>query len=202
MNYRGEIFVGSLLLTAALLCHSVILLVFEPALGFREFSDFFDLRKIIPALGSTAWTVGSAMHILVGFGLLFVSVGVRGANVDRGNLIQAFGLMAAPLFVIVGMSGFVGEQLLFLLTDQVEKDAAILGLMVGTRTAVLYSAATFFGGMILAISASTDFAAKWLRILGVPIGVSAMLFAYIPIPMPVILFIWSFALFVCKRNDA
>ncbi len=200
MNVRGELFVGSLLLTAALLCHSVVLLVFEPAMGFREFSDFFELQKILPALGSVAWSVGSSMHILVGIGLVLIAAGVRNSNADRHILIGSFALVAAPLFVIVGMSGFVGEQLLFLLTDNSEKEATILALMVGTRTTILYSAATMFGGMVLATSASTDFVPMWLRILGVPIGISALLFAFVPLPMPLILFVWSLGLFLCKMK--
>ena len=57
MNNRGELIVGSALLTIAFLSHSVVLLVFEPGMGFREFSDFFNLEKIVPALSSTAWYV-------------------------------------------------------------------------------------------------------------------------------------------------
>lgn len=70
MKNRHELIVGSAVLTIAFLSHSVVLLVFEPAMGFKQFSDFFDLDKIVPALGSTAWYVGNVMHVLVGFGAL------------------------------------------------------------------------------------------------------------------------------------
>jgi hypothetical protein len=191
MKNHGEIFVGSALLTIALLSHSVVLLVFEPAMGFREFSDFFDLEKIIPALDSTAWYVGNVMHVLIGFGLLLVASGIQTASIPRPVLTAAFGFAAAPLFVVVGMSGFVGDQLATLLTDNGQRDAALLGLVVGSRTMVLYAAVALFGGMVLAISAQADFVPRWLRILGVPVGIAALLFVIAPTPVPLILFVWS-----------
>jgi hypothetical protein len=202
MNYRGDLLVGSALLTIAFLSHSVVLLVFEPAMGFKEFADFFDLEKIVPALGSTAWYVGNVMHLLVGFGLLFLASGVRTAGLPRSVLTAAFGFAAAPLFVIVGMSGFVGDQLVTLLTDIGERDAALLGLVVGSRTMVLYAAVALFGAMVLAISAQTDFVPHWLRILGLPVGIAALLFVIVPTPVPLILFIWSAGLLFCKRRTA
>lgn len=197
MNSRGEMFAGSALLTTAFLSHSIVLLVFEPAMGFREFSDFFDLEKIVPALSSTAWYVGNFMHVLVGFGLLLLASGIHSASIPRPVLTAAFGFAAAPLFVVIGMSGVVGDQLVGLLTDNAERDAALLGLLVGSRTMVLYAAAALFGGMVLAISAQSDFMPLWLRILGLPVGIAACIFAIVPTPVPLILFIWSAALLFC-----
>jgi hypothetical protein len=196
MNNRGELIVGSALLTIAFLSHSVVLLVFEPAMGFREFSDFFDLEKIVPALSSTAWYVGNAMHVLIGFGLLLVASGMQTAGIPRPVLTAAFAFAAAPLFVMIGMSGFVGDQVVSLLTDSGNRDAALLGL-VGSRTMVLYAGAALFGGMVLTISAQTDFVPRWLRVLGVPVGIAALLFAVMPTPMPLILFVWSAGLLFC-----
>jgi len=171
-------------------------------MGFREFSDFFDLEKIVPALSSLAWRVGNVMHVVVGFGLLLLASGVRMASIPRPVLTASFGFAAAPLFVIVGMSGFVGDQLVTLLTVGGERDAALLGLIVGSRTMVLYAAAALFGGMVLAISAQTDFVPPWMRILGVPVGIAALLFVFVPTPMPLILFVWSAALLFCMSQDA
>lgn len=200
MNNRGELFVGSALITIAFLSHSVVLLVFEPAMGFKEFSDFFDLAKIVPALGSTAWSVGNVMHVLIGFGLLLLASGIRTASIPRPVLTAAFGFAAAPLFVIVGMSGFVGDQVVTILTDSGERDAALLGLLVGSRTMVLYAAVALFGGMVLAISAQPDFVPRWLRILGVPVGIAALLLVIVPTPLPLILFVWSAGLLFCMRH--
>ena len=200
MNHRSELFVGNVLLTIALLIHSIVLLVFEPTLGFREFSDFFDLEKIVPALGSKAWYVGNVMHVLVGFGLLLFASGLRVANIKKPVLTASFGFAAAPLFVMVGMSGFVGDQLVTLLADSGERDATLLGLMVGSRTMVLYAAAALFGGMVFAISAQANFVPLWLRILGIPVGIAALLFVLIPAPMPLILFVWSAAMLFCKKQ--
>ena len=202
MNTWSELIVGSALLTIAFLTSSVVLLVFEPAMGFREFSDFFDLEKIVPALGSTAWYVGNVMHLLIGFGLLLLASGIQMASISRPVLTAALGFAAAPLFVIVGMSGFVGDQLLTLLTDSGERDAALLGLLVGSRTMVLYAAIALFGGMVLAISAQSVFVPRWLRILGLPAGIAALLFAIIPTPIPLILFVWSAGMFFCMRHVA
>ena len=190
MKNHGEILVGSALLTIAMLSHSVVLLVFEPTMGFREFSDFFDLEKIIPALGSTAWYVGNVMHVLIGFGLMLVASGIQTAGIPRPVLTAACGFAAAPLFVVVGMSGFVGDQLVTHLTDSGQRDAALLGL-VGSRTMVLYAAVALFGGMVLAISAQSDCVPRWLRLLGVPVGMAALLFVIVPTPLPLILFVWS-----------
>ena len=68
MNNQRELVVGSTLLAIAFLSHSLVLLIFEPAMGFKEFSDFFDLEKIVPALSSKVWYVGNVMHVLFGFG--------------------------------------------------------------------------------------------------------------------------------------
>lgn len=202
MNNRAELFIGSALLTFAFLTHTVVLLVFEPAMGFKEFSDLFDLQKIVPALGSTAWYVGNTMHVVVGFGLLLVASGIHTASIARPVVTAAFGFAAAPLFVVVGMSGFVGDQLLTVLTDIGERDAALLGLVVGSRTMVLYAAIALFGGMVLAISATTDFVPRWLRVLGIPVGAAALLFVVIPTPMPLILLVWSASLLFCMRRAA
>jgi hypothetical protein len=193
---------GSALLAIAFLSHSIVLLVFEPAMGFREFSDFFDLAKIVPALSSTAWYVGNFMHVLVGFGLLLLAAGIHSAGIPRSVLTAAFGFAAAPLFVVIGMSGFVGDQLVGLLTDTAERDAALLGLLVGVRTMVLYAAVAVFGGMVLAISGQSDFVPRWLRLLGLPVGIAALIFVVVPTPMPLILFIWSAALLFCLWRKA
>ncbi len=184
---------GAAMLAIAFLSHSIVLLIFEPAMGFREFSDFFELEKIVPALGSTAWNVGNVMHVLVGIGLLFLSSGISSSSTPRPTLMAASGFAAAPLFVVVGMSGIVGEQLLGLLGNGADRDAALLGLLIGTRTTVLYAAAVLFGGMVIAISAQSGFAPRWLRLLGLPVGIAAMVFAVFPTPLPLFLFIWSTA---------
>ena len=202
MNYRGELFIGSAVLTISLLAHSVVLLVFEPAMGFKEFSDFFNLHKIVPALGSSAWFVGNIMHVLLGFGLLLLASGIQTISISKPVLTAAFGFAAAPLFILVGMSGFVGDQLVTHLTDNAERDAALLGLMIGARTMVLYAAVALFGGMVLAFSAQIGIVPRWLRILGIPVAVAALLFVLIPTPIPLILFAWSAALLFSLRRDA
>lgn len=192
--------VGSALLAFAFLCHSIVLLVVEPAMGFREFSDFFDLEKVIPALSSRAWYVGNIMHVAIGFGLLLLASGIHSASIPRAVLTASFGFAAAPLFVVIGMSGFVGDQLVGLLVDNAERDAALLGL-IGARTMMLYAAVAVFGGMILAISAPSDFMPRWLRLLGLPAGIAALIFAIVPTPIPLILFIWSAALLFCLWRE-
>ena len=202
MKDRGELFFGSALLAIAFLAHSVVMIVFEPAMGFREFSDFFDLEKVVLALGSQAWFVANIMHVLIGFGLLLLSSGIQKASISRPALTAAFGFAAAPLFVVVGMSGFVGDQLLTLMADQQESDAALLGLLMGARTTVLYAAAALFGAMVLALSAPSGILPRWMRILGIPAGSAALLFVLVPTPIPLILLIWSAALLFCMRKDA
>jgi hypothetical protein len=140
------------------------------------------------------------MHVLIGFGLLLLASGIRTASIPRPVLTAAFGFAAAPLFVIVGMSGFVGDQVVTILTDSGERDAALLGLLVGSRTMVLYAAVALFGGMVLAISAQTDFVPRWLRILGVPVGIAALLLVIVPTPLPLILFVWSAGLLFCMSH--
>ena len=180
-------------IASAMLISSIVLLFLEPAMGFKSFADFFDLQKVIPALSSWAWRIGNVAHLINGFGLLFLSAGVRSLSLQQSVTISSFGLAAAPLFVVIGMSGFVGDQLVHLLADESERDAALLGLIIGARTAVLYAAVALFGAMVLAISADTEFAPRWLRILGIPIGAAGLLFVFLPSPMPVVLLIWSVA---------
>ena len=45
----GRIVYRMALLTIVFLSHTVVLLVFEPAMGFNEFSDFFDQEMSVPA---------------------------------------------------------------------------------------------------------------------------------------------------------
>ena len=100
------------------------------------------------------------------------------------------------------MSGFLGDQLVSIYKDDAERDAALLRLIVGSRTMVLYAAAALFGGMVLAISAQTDFVPRWLRFLGVPVGIAGVLFVLVPTLLPLILFLWSAGLLFCMRNSA
>ena len=202
MNSRSEILAGSALLAIAFFCHSIVLLVLEPAMGFREFSDFFDLEKIVPALSSMAWNVSNLMHVLVGFALLLLASGIRSNDATQPLLATAFSLTAAPLFVVIGMSGFVGDQLVGLLDNSVERDAALLGLVVGARTTVLYAAVALFGGLVLTISARNDLTPRWLRFLGIPVGIAGLGFAFLPTPIPLLLFIWAAAFFACSWRQA
>jgi hypothetical protein len=199
VKYRSDLFIGSASLSIAFLLHSVVLLVLEPAMGFTEFSDFFDLDKIIPALGSAGWMIGNFMHVLAGMGLLFLASGVRSAGISRSSVTAGFGLAAAPLFVIVGMSGFVGRQLLGLLTDPGERDAALLGMILGSRTMVLYAAIALMGGMMLLLSAQIGLIPRWFRIYGIFAGAAALAFPFIPTPIPLIFLVW-FAGFVFSHK--
>lgn len=194
-------FAGSALLAIAFLSHSIVMLVFEPAMGFKEFSDFFDLEKTVPALSSKAWYVGNFMHLLIGFGLLLLASGIHSASIPRPVLTAAFGFAAAPLFFVLGMSGVVMDLLVDILADNPERDAVLLGL-VGARSMVVYAVLIVFGGMVLAISAQSDLVPRWLRILGVPVGIAALLFPIVPTPVPVLLFIWSSGLLFAMRHDA
>ena len=202
MNSRNSILAASALLATAFLSHSIVLLMFEPAMGFREFSDFFDLEKIVPALSSTAWFVGNLMHVVVGFALLLLASGIRSKDATQPLLATAFGLTAAPLFVVIGMSGFVADQLTGLLPNIADRDAALLGLVVGARTTILYAAVALFGGLVLTISARNDLAPRWLRFLGLPVGVAGLGFAFLPTPIPLMLFIWAAAFFACTWRQA
>ena len=193
MKYRSDLFIGSLLLSIAFLVHSFVLLVLEPAMGFREFADFFDLEKVLPALGSTAWSIGNLMHLLAGFGLLFLAAGIQSANIQRSAVTAAFGFAAAPLFVVIGMSGFVGNQLVGVLTETAQRDAALLGMIMGSRTMILYAAMALFGGMIILLSFQSGLINRWLRIYGVLAGVAALIFAFFPTPIPLIFFLWCVA---------
>ena len=193
MKFGNDLAIGSATLSFAFLLHSVILLILEPAMGFQEFADFFDLEKIIPALNSGAWLVGNLMHVLTGFGLLFLAAGVASLDIQRPGASAAFGFAAAPLFVIIGMSGFVGQQLVGLLADTAQRDAALLGMIIGSRTMILYAAIALFGGMILMLSAQPRRLPLWLRLYGVIAGVAALVFALFPTPIPLILFLWCVA---------
>ncbi len=200
---RRQILIGALLITSAMLIGSTVLLVFEPAMGFKSFADFFVLQKVTPALSSWTWRIGNIAHILDGFGLILLCSGIRASKFRLSATISSFGLAAAPLFVVVGMSGFVGDQLLTLLADAGERDAALLGLIIGSRTMVLYAAVALFGAMVLAISADSHFVPRWLRILGVPVGVSGLLFVFLPTPVPAIFLVWSaaFLITICRTQS-
>ncbi len=189
----NPVFVGAALITSSMLISSVVLLVLEPNMGFTSFADFYDLQKVVPALSSWEWRIGNVAHLLDGFGLLFLSSGIRTMKLQRSAIISSIGLAAAPLFIVIGMSGFVGDQLISLLADESERNAALLGLIMGSRTMVLYAAVSLFGAMVLAFSAENQFGPRWLRILGVPVGLCGLLFVFFPTPVPAILLIWSAA---------
>lgn len=196
MSRHRAMLTGAMLLAVAFFGHSIVLLVLEPAMGFREFGDFFDLGKIVPALSSAAWRLGNVLHLLVGFGLLFFGSGLRSADAPAPKMAAACAFAAAPLFMTVGMTGIVGDQLVDLLADAAERDAALLGLLLGARTALLYAAVALLGGMLIALSLEASWLPRWLRIAGAAVGVAALSFAALPMPVPLFLLAWSAALLV------
>lgn len=52
MIKRVQLSVGAWVVAGTLLVHSFVLLILEPSMGFREFSDYVNLDKVIPALNS------------------------------------------------------------------------------------------------------------------------------------------------------
>ena len=193
MNTQRQWYSGAAMLVPIFLGHSVILLFLEPAMGFKNMADFFDLAKVVPALGSAAWFVSNMLHIALGTTLLLFQSELRQPDATRRDFAADCCLAAAPLFVVVGMSGFVGEALLNIMqANSAGRDAALYGLLA-VRTMVLIAGVALLGLMILSVSLRKNMAKSWLRLLGLPIGLAALLFVLVPTPAPVLLFVWFLA---------
>lgn len=195
MTHQRYFLLGAIVLAATMTGHSINLLVIEPQMGFRELSDFFDIDKVLAASGSAAWYIGNVLHVLAGLGMLFIYSGFGAAAKPEPVLAKSFALAAAPLFVVVGLSGFVLDTLPELLPDPSARNAAIYGLLA-TRTALLGGAVALFGFLIAALSLERHVVAGWLRILGIPVSIAAIVFMLVPTPIPALLAIWSVGLAV------
>ena len=183
----------TLLIAAIWLGHSMILLYFEPAMGFHELADYFDLTKVVPALGSVVWKASSTLHVAMGVALLFLQSALRNVGSERLLLAADAGLITAPFFIVVGLSGFVGQLLVELLrTDPVALDASLYGLLA-VRTYTLAGAVALFGLMVLLISLRADTVAAWMRGLGIFVGLAAIVFVFFPLPVPLLFLAWSVA---------
>ncbi len=195
MTQQRHILVGAILLAVTMTGHSINLLVIEPRMGFREISDFFDMELVLAASGSVAWFTGNVLHVVAGIGMLFLYSGFGADAKPEPTLARPIALAAAPLFVVVGLSGFVLDSLSDLLPEPSARDAAIYGLLA-TRTALLGGAVALFGFLIAAICLERHVVAGWLRILGIPVSVAAIVFLLVPTPIPALLAIWSVGLVV------
>ena len=185
---------ATIVLAAAWLGHTVILFFIEPGMGFRSPADYFDLSKVVPALDSLAWLSSNVLHVVTGFALLQFQLELRSARPEERQLAADIGLVAAPLFVIVGVCGFVGASLGELLRGDASALSTSLYALLVTRTCLLFGAITLLGMMILTFSARRDNAAGWLRLLGLAVGAACILFVVLPAPIPLLLLIWSLAL--------
>lgn len=192
----------ALLIAAIWLGHSVILLFLEPGMGFHELADYFDLARVVPALGSIVWFVSNTLHVAMGVALLFFQSALRQAGNKRHLLAADAGIVTAPLFVVVGMSGFVGQHLVEILrTDRAALDASLYGLLA-VRTYIMTGAIALYGLMVVAISLRADNVAVWMRALGTVVGLAGIVFVLIPLPVPVLFLAWSVAFSVWNRKQA
>lgn len=180
---------GASIIALSFLVHSFVLVVLEPAMGFHHFSDYTDLRKVMPALGSVAWAVSNVDHLVLGLGLALFTAGTRFEESAALRVARVFGVAASCLFVVVGMSGIVGNKLTNLM-DAGSAETAILGL-IGFRMTLLYAAVACFGALILALSASPRIGRIWIRVLGAAVGLLALLFPWVATPVPLLIFVWS-----------
>ena len=193
--------VPAVLLTIIFIGHSLVLAALEPAMGFRNVADFFDLDKVMPALESAAWFASNTLHVATGATLLFFQSGIRSLPGQFSTAAANFCFAAAPLFVITGMAGFVGDQLLWILeSNPAGRDASLYGLLAA-RMMVLAAAVALFGMMILAISLDRNLVATWLRVPGVPIGLAAVLFLLVPTPVPLLFLVWLIAFSFGRRDS-
>lgn len=184
-----------ILLTVVALTQSVILLAIEPGMGFRGVADYFDLEKVVPASSSTAWNLSNLSHLVQGGALLILCTAYRSSSNASKTTIAMLALVAAPLSMVVGLSGFVLEFLVHLLPDGAARDASLYGLLA-TRTTLLVTVVAILGLLFLTFSLSRELVASWLRLLGLPIGVAAILFVFYPTPMPLLLFVWWLSYFI------
>ena len=58
--------IAPLLMGLAFTGHLLNVLIFEPALGFTNAEDFYDVDKLLPVLAHPVWKMGAIYHLMVG----------------------------------------------------------------------------------------------------------------------------------------
>jgi hypothetical protein len=105
--------VAAFLVLAAFLLHNFNGEYYEPViLGFEKPTDYADMAKIENALWSFAFTSSGIAHMVTGFAMLFLGIGLydvfRGFSVPAARLCLAAAALSGLGFLLTGISDIPG----------------------------------------------------------------------------------------------
>lgn len=206
---------AAFLIVVALLIHNVNALWLEPTyLGFEDKAkDYGDMAKIENALWSFSFTSSGIAHIVVGFSMLFLGLGVsdlfRVAHPAAARLIVLSAMLSGIGFLLTGISDIPGTLYGGILRD-LNPDHNVTILLIttmfrGVVNVLAIAGLGWFAGQVAWCTLQTGLFPKWFGYYGwfnVLPGVMSLVFppagfAYIQL-YP----IWMAALGVFLRREA
>lgn len=105
--------VAAVLIVVAFLIHNFNASYYEPVkLGFEKPTDYADMAKIANANWSFAFTSSGIAHIVTGFAMIFLGLGLmevfRGFSVAASRLVVVSGFISGLGFLLTGISDIPG----------------------------------------------------------------------------------------------
>ena len=188
--------IGILLLILALdyLFHSYLLIILEPEMGFREIGDYFHSDLLIPSLSTIPWQISNVLHMAEGMIIPIIGLAfLHDSRLLSKSILNLISFFCGILFFIVGVSGFAGQNLIKWLNPE-NLEMAMVGFATFRYTILL----TAIVGMALFIfqvsllGRSGKILPGWFTYIGHLLAIILVAFLFIIIPVPLILFLWSF----------
>ncbi len=207
--------VAAFLIVAGLLIHNLNALYLEPyTLGFEDkAADYADMSKIANARWSFSFTSSGIAHIVVGFSMMFLGLGVadvfRKAQPGAARLIELSANLSGLGFLMTGISdipGVVYSQLIEAQNPEYQTNLLLMSTMIRSFVNILAVVGlSWFAGQVAWCTKKTGVFPKWFGWYGwlnVLPGIASLIFPPIGFAYIQLFPIWMAALGIFLRRHA
>jgi len=162
-------------IVVAFLIHALNGMYLEPTfLGFDEPTEYANMAKIENAIWSFSFTSSGISHMVVGFSMMILSLGVadvfKGAHPAAARLIILAGVVSGIGFLLTGISDipgtFYGGILRELNPEQNETILLISTMIRGNLNIMGIAGLSWFAGLVAWCTLKTGIFPKWFGYYG------------------------------------